>query len=193
MADSELDVLEERLDKLENIVFGSADKDAFYPKERHLRKECIENLNNFNTKLVSAVSDKSNVKAAYQKLPELMKILDPAYSETLTLSSPAIVDLILTDENFIEEQAARLEVIEKLQNSVDSEHMRAVPKYENQFQKMSQIHLKQQDQTAELTAEIQDLMAAYNSTITLLSKQFLQWDEIVTKLELSLQRKKPLD
>lgn len=32
MADHELDALEERLDFIENIVFGNSEKDAFYPK-----------------------------------------------------------------------------------------------------------------------------------------------------------------
>lgn len=34
MADHELDALEERLDFIENIVFGNSEKDAFYPKVR---------------------------------------------------------------------------------------------------------------------------------------------------------------
>lgn len=52
--------------------------------------------------LIVIISIKIDYKPFFAvSVSELTDMLDPAYSETLTLSSPAIVDLILTGNNTI--------------------------------------------------------------------------------------------
>jgi len=64
---------------------------------------------------------------------------------------------------------------------------------EGRLQDLCKIHLEQQDNAVELTDETKELLLRYNNTITLLSKQFVQWDELVTKLEIAAQPRKVLE
>ncbi|KAL3866949.1 hypothetical protein ACJMK2_044194 [Sinanodonta woodiana] len=186
MADDQLDALERRLENLEKTVFGGADKDAYYPK-------CVDTLTNIQNKLNTAVAGRKKIGRLYERLSELQCYLDPRSADELTLSQGAKAELILAEEEFLCKQAARFDTMQKLKDTVDSEHIKAVPSLAPKLQDLSQLQIKQQDQTAELTEDTRHLLASYNSIITILSKQFVQWDEILTKLEQETQSKTVFD
>ncbi|XP_061172365.1 dynactin subunit 3-like isoform X2 [Saccostrea echinata] len=176
MADHELDALENRLDIIENKVFGSSEKDAFYPK-------CIEKLANIQEKISTATKNKKRISEIYRKSKEVQKYLDPAYTDEMTMSDEAKEEVIIAEEEFLRGQAKHLEMMEELKSTLDSEHLKSTPKFTEKFEALSHIQIKQQDQTSELTEEARKLLATYNNIITLVSRQFVQWDEILTNIE----------
>ncbi|KAK7481321.1 hypothetical protein BaRGS_00027401 [Batillaria attramentaria] len=191
MADTvQLDVLEKRIGALESIVFGNADKDALYPKDKAPRVQCIESLLGLQSKIMAAVAGKKKITQVYEKLPELRQYMDPAYTDELVLSEDAKGEVILAEEEFLRQMASQLQAIKEHEESVSSEHVKNVPKLSGKLQELSQIHIQQQDETAEVTEEAAKLISAYNSAITNLSKMFVQWDEELTKLEMRSQSKK---
>ncbi|KAK6180411.1 hypothetical protein SNE40_012574 [Patella caerulea] len=191
MADSEqLDVLEKRIESLEQIVFGCAEKDALYPKVSESDIKCIESLVEINNKLSTAITGKKRIPKAFSKVSDLKMCLDPAYSDELTLSESAKTDTVLAEEEFLKQQAARLDTMQQLEEMIDSEHIKAVPKFSSKLHELSQIHINQQDQAALVTEDVQKLLDSYNTIVTLLSKQFVKWDETVTNLEIASQGKK---
>ncbi|XP_062574131.1 dynactin subunit 3-like isoform X2 [Saccostrea cucullata] len=176
MADHELDALESRLDIIENKVFGSSEKDAFYPK-------CIEKLANIQEKISTATKNKKRIAEIYRKSREVQKYLDPAYTDEMTMSDEAKEEVIIAEEEFLRDQAKHLETMEELKSTLDSEHLKSTPKFTEKFEALSQIQIKQQDQTSDLTDEARKLLATYNNIISLVSRQFVHWDEVLTSIE----------
>lgn len=183
MADHELDALEERLDFIENVVFGNSEKDAFYPK-------CIDKLANIQEKISTATKNKKRITEIYKKSGELQKFLDPAYTDEMTMSEEAMEEVIMAEEEYLTDQAKNLQKMEELKPTLDSEHLKATPRFTEKFEALSQIQIKQQDQTADLTEEARKLLATYNNIITLVSRQFVQWDETLTKMEAKKMKSK---
>ncbi|XP_045216917.1 dynactin subunit 3-like isoform X1 [Mercenaria mercenaria] len=191
MADN-LDVFENRLELLETRVFGGSNKDAHYPKESKPSK-CTDVLANVQTNLTKAVAGKKKINRIFDRLPELKECLDPARADEMTLSEAAKTEIILAEEDFLLQQSARLETLQQLQDTLDSEHIKAVPSLTGKLQDLSQLTIKQQDEAGKLSEEIESLLSTYNAIITLLSKQFVKWDETVTKIEQAKSSQKVLD
>ncbi|XP_025097895.1 dynactin subunit 3-like isoform X2 [Pomacea canaliculata] len=184
MADTvQLDGVEKRISALESIVFGNADKDALYPK-------CIESLLALQTKILASVDGKKKTEQVFANLPQLRQYMDPAYTDELILSDEAKSEIVLAEEDFLNRMASQLQVIKENEGAINSEHVRNVPKLSEKLQELSKIQIKQQDETAEVTEEAAKLIDSYNSTITTLSKIFIQWDEELTRLEMASKPKK---
>ncbi len=88
---------------------------------------------------------------------------------------------------------ALLEQVEALAPLLDSSHIKAVPKHATRLQALSQIHIQQQDQCEEVTEATKALLEEYNKMTILLSKQFVQWDELLSHLEAAKQVKPAME
>ncbi|KAG9334660.1 hypothetical protein JZ751_007378 [Albula glossodonta] len=67
-----------------------------------------------------------------------------------------------------------------------------VPEHTTKLQRLSQIHIKQQNQSEALSEEVKRQFEEYNKMMFLLSKQFSQWDETLRQLE-GAKQVKPVD
>ncbi|XP_041366782.1 dynactin subunit 3-like isoform X2 [Gigantopelta aegis] len=180
---TELDVLEGKIEALEAIVFGNADKDAQYPK-------CIDNMTSVQSNLFAVTAGKKKILRTFDKLPELEKYLDPAFVDDLTTPLSVKSEVILAEEGFLQKQAGYLDLMKSLEEYINSEHIRAVPTLSSKLHQLCELHIQQQDKAAELTEEVRSLLSNYNSIVNLLSKQFLQWDEVITRAEMEAGAKK---
>lgn len=181
---STLASVESRLSSLEDIVFGKSNKDVVYPK-------CIDTLHATSCHLAAATKGRDKINQIMKRLDEVEKYLDAEYGDSNLLSQSAKLEVILNSEDQIREKAHLLERVEILKHVLNSEHIKAVPAMTDELQKLSQLHLQQEPEAAELTEETKRLIAQYNDIINTLSKQFLTWNEILLKKEEeAAQRKK---
>ncbi|XP_074651395.1 dynactin subunit 3-like isoform X2 [Tubulanus polymorphus] len=176
MADVWLETVEDRVAKLEQFIFGDNDKDAMYPR-------CIDTLGAINTKLVSGVTGKEKFAKILNRLPEVERYMDHGFTDRLTLSDPAKLDILLAEEDWIKKQAADLERLQELQKILDSEHLKVIPSLNEKFQELTKRHIEQQDRVAEFSEETKDLLNQYQSVVNLISKEFVMWDQMVTESE----------
>jgi len=184
MADfKSVEFLEERIAALEALVFGAAEKDADYPK-------CIESLLDVQGKIQTALAGKKKATLLYEKLPELKRYLDHAYMDEMMLTEDACTETVLAEADFLEQQTTLLQKLSENQAHINSEHIQAVPKLAEKLQTLSRLQIDQQDGVAKLSDETCRLLSAYNNIVTLLSKQFLMWDERLTQLEVQAATKK---
>jgi len=178
--------LEKRLDGIEERVFGCLDKDIDYPKDT---PQVIDTLHTVNSQINASVAKRPNIEAMFKRIPELSQYLESDYVDRLTVAPETKLNVILSEEDTIRDQAAMLEKVQGLTAVLDSEHIKAVPTYQSRLHDLSHIHLQQQDKVVELTDDTSDLLTRYNNIITLLSKQFVMWDSVVTQLEVAAQHK----
>jgi dynactin-3 len=172
--------LDERIDRIDRLVFGQAEKDADYPKET---SRIVDAVHSISTQINAATAGRSRIDAVFKRLGELEQFIDPTYVDQLLLSANAKADLILADEAVIRGQAELLENMESKTAVLNSEHIRAVPSLQNRLYDLCKVHLQQQDDADEVTEETKQLVTHYNNVISLLSKQFVLWDEMITRLE----------
>ncbi|XP_034001573.1 dynactin subunit 3-like [Trematomus bernacchii] len=114
---------------------------------------------------------------------DLLKYLDPQFTDHITVPDAMKLEFILAEEDFLLTQAALLEQVSTLQPLLDSNYIRDVPEHATKLQRLSQIHIKEQDQTEAQSLEVKKLFEEYNKMMFLLSKQFTQWDETLRNLE----------
>uniref|UniRef100_A0A671R5A9 Dynactin subunit 3-like n=1 Tax=Sinocyclocheilus anshuiensis TaxID=1608454 RepID=A0A671R5A9_9TELE len=121
--------------------------------------------------------------ASFLSVEDLLKYLDPQFTDFICVPDAMKLEFILAEEEFLRSQATLLEQVHNLQPLLDSNHIKAVPELTTKVQRLSQIHIQQQDQNEELSAEVKKLFEEYNKMMFLLSKQFSQWDETLRTLE----------
>ncbi|GFO13666.1 dynactin 3 (p22) [Plakobranchus ocellatus] len=178
-----VDTLEQRITALESLVFGDVEKDADYSK-------CLESLLEIQGKINAALAGKKRAALLFEKLPELKKYLDHAYTDEMTLSDDARLEAVLAESDFLKQQAALWQKLSENEQNIQSEHISAVPKFSERLQSLSQIQLDQQDTVSDLNEESRKILNAYNNIVSLLSKQFVLWDETLTQLEIQASQKK---
>lgn len=188
-----IDILEERVKNLENLVFGSSDKDVECPKGKPANVKCVESLHNVHSKMMVSVAGHKNIAESFSKLAQIEKYLDPEYTDELTITQPAKLEMILAEENLIKQTASSMEELKCLEEVISSEHIKAAASSHEKMQALSQIHLKQQDEAARLTENVRRLLTSYNMIVTLLSKQFVLWDKMVTELEIQAKPVKKIE
>ncbi|XP_025894879.1 dynactin subunit 3, partial [Nothoprocta perdicaria] len=133
--------------------------------------------------LGNVASKRERIKILYKKIDDVIKYLDPQYIDRMAVPDAMKLQFILAEEQLIPAQAALLEQVKNLQPILDSPCIQAVPDHAAKLQRLSQIHIQQQEQCEVLTDAVKTLLEDYNKMTLLLSKQFVQWDETLTQLE----------
>ncbi|CAL1612051.1 unnamed protein product [Knipowitschia caucasica] len=169
--------LEARLQTLESRVYGDRRSKSSKPVK------CSESMGRIQTALACTANKRERVKILHKKIEDLVKYLDPQFTEHISVPDAMKLEFILAEEDFLTSQAASLEQVNSLQPLLDSNYIRDVPEHATKLQRLSQIHIKQQDQSDAQAVEVKKVFDEYNKMMFLLSKQFTQWDETLRALE----------
>ncbi|KAM9642105.1 dynactin subunit 3 isoform 1-T1 [Trichechus inunguis] len=192
---TDLQRLQTNVEELERWVYG--------PGGARGSRKVADGLVKVQVALGNIASKRERVKILYKKIEDLIKYLDPEYIDRIAIPDASKLQFILAEEQFILSQVALLEQVEALVPMLDSPHIKgccrvwilpseslaAVPEHAARLQRLAQIHIQQQDQCVEITEESKALLEEYNKTTMLLSKQFVQWDELLCQLEAAKQVK----
>ncbi|XP_030640615.1 dynactin subunit 3 [Chanos chanos] len=180
---NQVDSLDARLQVLEQRVYGEKGN-------RNKSAKCAETLAKINATLANTANKRERVKILHKKIEDLLRYLDPQFTDYIAVPDAMKLELVLAEEEFLRSQAGLLEQVHNLQPLLDSNHIKAVPELATKLQRLSQIHINQEDQNEELSAEVRKLFEEYNKLMFLLSKQFAQWDETIRRLEGPKQEQK---
>ncbi|XP_059845573.1 dynactin subunit 3 [Hypanus sabinus] len=181
---AELKRLQNRLEKLEAQLYGEK------PVQAGQFTDAVVKL---QTSLGNISSKRERIKSLYKKIDDLIKYLDPQYVERIDVPDAMKLEFILAEEQFIHSQVRLLELVKKHQPYLESEHIKAVPNYSSRVQALTQVQIQEQDQCNAITEDVTKMLDEYNKMILLLSKQFVQWEDMLTKLEAAKQIKPPTD
>ncbi|KAJ7335132.1 hypothetical protein JRQ81_013073 [Phrynocephalus forsythii] len=185
-AAAEVQQLQSRLDVLEERVYGGVPGGA---EGAGRSRQISDGLVKVQVALGNIASKRERVKILFKKMEDIIKYLDPQYIDRMAIPDAMKLQFILAEEQSIMAQAALLEQVNSLQPYLDSAHIKAAPDHAAKLQRLSQIHLQQQDQCEAVTENVRLLLEDYNRMTLLLSKQFVQWDEMLTHLEAAKQVK----
>ncbi|XP_059690054.1 dynactin subunit 3 isoform X1 [Gavia stellata] len=111
--------------------------------------------------LSNIAGKRERIKILFKKIEDVIKYLDPQYIDRMAIPDAMKLQFILA----------------------------AVPDHAAKLQRLSQIHIQQQEQRQDLADSVKTLLEDYNKMTLLLSKQFVQWNEILTRLETAKEAK----
>ncbi|KAM7077307.1 dynactin subunit 3 [Ciconia maguari] len=178
---AELRRLQWRLEELEQRVGGG--DGACGPRK------VVDELVKVQVALSNIAGKRERIKILFKKIEDVIKYLDPQYIDRMAVPDAMKLQFILAEEQAIPSRAALLEQVKNLQPMLDSASIQAVPDHAAKLQRLSQIHIQQQEQRQDLTDSVKTLLEDYNKMTLLLSKQFVQWNEILTRLEMAKEAK----
>ncbi|XP_032062668.1 dynactin subunit 3-like isoform X1 [Aythya fuligula] len=162
-----------RLDELEQRLGGGV-------CEPH---KVVDELVKVQVALSNIVGKRERIKILFKKIEDVIKYLDPQYADRMAVPNTMKQQFILAEEQVIPSRAALLERVKNLQPVLDSASIQVVPDHAAKLQRLSQIQMQQQDQCKQFSDGVKTLLEDYNKTTLLLSKQFIQWNEILMQLE----------
>ena len=111
-----LEILEDRVKRLEEKKFGLLPKDAEYP-------EVVSTLATLGGELCTALGTRDWMMMVMQRLQELERYLDPAYGESLEVSDSVRAELVLSREEQMQQQQQQLNTLHSLKHVLDSQHI----------------------------------------------------------------------
>uniref|UniRef100_A0A8B9CX94 Dynactin subunit 3 n=1 Tax=Anser brachyrhynchus TaxID=132585 RepID=A0A8B9CX94_9AVES len=168
-----------RLEELEQRLGGGA------CEPRKVADELVK----VQVALSNIAGKRERVKILFKKIEDVIKYLDPQYIDKMAVPDTMKQQFILAEEQVIPSRAALLEQVKNLQPVLDSASIQAVPDHAAKLQRLSQIQMQQQDQCKQFSDGVKMLLEDYNKTTLLLSKQFVQWNEILMQLEAAKEAK----
>ncbi|XP_033114970.1 dynactin subunit 3-like [Anneissia japonica] len=180
--DETVATLESRLKLLESRVWSS-----------NTESECgelVDDIHNIRKKLYNAALGKEKIQSLWKRMDELKFCLDPESIEKMTIFEDAKADIILNDEAHLREQAKQLEEVEQLKDVLDSDHLKVSSNSTDRLQPLITVQVDQQDKAVKLDEETRKLLEAYNNIISMVSKQFVLWDETITAQEIKQKLRK---
>ncbi|KAF1586020.1 UNVERIFIED_CONTAM: Dynactin subunit 3, partial [Eudyptes robustus] len=137
--------------------------------------------------LSNIAGKRERIKILFKKIEDVIKYLDPQYIDRMAVPDAMKLQFILA-EGMVFILVTNPTCCKT--NKMDfSSVLSAVPDHAAKLQRLSQIHIQQQEQRQELTDRVKMLLEDYNKMTLLLSKQFVQWNEILTQLEMAKEAK----
>uniref|UniRef100_A0A8B9U7E2 Dynactin subunit 3 n=1 Tax=Anas zonorhyncha TaxID=75864 RepID=A0A8B9U7E2_9AVES len=172
-----LERLRWRLEELEQRLGGGA------CEPRKVADELVK----VQVALSNIAGKRERVKILFKKIEDVIKYLDPQYIDRMAVPDTMKQQFILAEEQVIPYRADLLEQVKNLQPILDSPSIQAVPDHAAKLQRLSQIQMQQQ--CKQFSDGVKALLEDYNKTTLLLSKQFVQWNEILMQLEAAKEAK----
>ncbi|AWP15755.1 putative dynactin subunit 3-like [Scophthalmus maximus] len=112
------DNLEMRLQALESRLYGERRNKSGKPVK------CAESLSRIQAGLTNTANKRERVKILHKKIEDLLKYLDPQFTDHITVPDAMKLEFILAEEDFLLSQAALLEQVSSLQPLLDSTYIR---------------------------------------------------------------------
>lgn len=189
MSSDAIDVLEERLRRLEEAITGNANINELGTSKL---AEAIDELNN---RINIALTGRERIQSLIKRIPEMNSLLDSRIydDDDHVLDATVKMNIILAEEQCIEDITTQLEKIDEMKSVLDSEHIKHVPNMTEKLTQLKLIQLSQKEEADSISNEVRDLLESYNNTILTTSQLFSKWDTIVTKAEIAAAPKKTVE
>ncbi|KAF5905732.1 dual specificity protein kinase TTK, partial [Clarias magur] len=150
MEGSGADELDNRLQALEKRVYGERGQSSKPVK-------CVESLAKINSALANTANKRERVKILHKKIEDLLKYIDPQFTDHIAVPDAMKLEFILAEEDFLRSQAALLEQVNNLQPLLDSPHIKGMDEEENTERKL---------QIAMLCQKLEKIKRYYNDDDT---------------------------
>ena len=166
-------------DRIERVKAKLLDDYEFVGRDR---KPILKQLHELEER-VTELGSRENVKNAWEAIEELETLLTPELVQRLGTTDDMKTEVVLHQSEEIEKMASQLAKVKELKDNINSENFQGIEEVERKLVSLSKVHVSQQHVTAEMSKEVAELLANYNMIIEDLCQKFVEWDQLLTKME----------
>ncbi|XP_031549145.1 dynactin subunit 3-like isoform X2 [Actinia tenebrosa] len=182
-----LTILERRIDELESKVLSNEEDLKKFQNE-----SCLDTLVRVQNELQRLPTKYYRISETWKKIKELENYLSTEFLERVALSDDVKADIIMAGENQLQSCCEKLHEIEDLKKIVSTEPLKDLPTLSSKMQPLIEVQINHQEETEHTSSQLNKLLSHYNNIVSMLSKQFIEWDNILTRMEVDLDTK-PLE
>ncbi|XP_031549148.1 dynactin subunit 3-like isoform X4 [Actinia tenebrosa] len=127
-------------------------------------ESCLDTLVRVQNELQRLPTKYYRISETWKKIKELENYLSTEFLERVALSDDVKADIIMAD----------------------------LPTLSSKMQPLIEVQINHQEETEHTSSQLNKLLSHYNNIVSMLSKQFIEWDNILTRMEVDLDTK-PLE
>ncbi|XP_020915749.1 dynactin subunit 3 [Exaiptasia diaphana] len=187
MADEQgevLSIVEKRLQEIERRVLSSEED-----LKRFQNESCLDTLGRVQNELQRLASKYQRISETWKKMKDLENFLSAEFMDKVALDDDSKADIVISGENQLRLCCEQLHEIEDMKKIVNTEPLKDLPTWSSKMEPLIEIHINQKELLDGTTSRLNNLLSNYNNIITMLSKQFVEWDNILTRMEIELDTK----
>ena len=166
-------------DRIERLKVKLLDDYEFVGRDR---KPILKQLHELEER-VTELGSRDNIKHAWESIEELETLLSPELLQRLGTTDEVKADVVLHRAEEIEKMASQLAEVKELEDNINSDSFQGIEEVEKKLVPLAKVHVSQQHTTEEISKEVSELLANYNMIVEGMSHKFMEWDNILTKME----------
>jgi len=179
-----IESLEDRVRNLQKVVLSQQNLEGAPDAQ------VCDSLLDVNKKLNDATAKHAVIQQVWKKLDQLESYLDVEYLAKIQSSVDEMkADVVLARADQLTVTASRLEEISKHQDALNDSSLKGIPEHSSKLEPLIQVHIEQEQDQLELNERVNELLTVYNSVVSSISQQFIEWDNQVTQCELAVREK----
>ena len=132
---------------------------------------------------VTELGSRDNIKHAWEAIEELESLLTPELLQRLGTTDEVKAEVVLHRAEEIEKMASQLAEVKELQDNINFESFQGIEEVEKKLVPLAKVHVSQQHTKEEISKEVAELLANYNVIVEGLSQKFMEWENLLTKME----------
>lgn len=129
-------------------------------------------------RLTDEFTKTEGVSALWSKISDLEKVLDPNYLSNLKLSDSAKSELLVGYAEQLKDLSKPIEELQQLKDYSNHAEFQGLEDHEKRLTNVARSHAHQEQQVAELSQQVHQLLSAYSKIMLQLSAQFIEWGEV---------------
>eukprot|EP00055_Hartaetosiga_balthica_P016974 m.110385 g.110385 ORF g.110385 m.110385 type:complete len:141 (+) comp9219_c4_seq2:316-738(+) len=114
---------------------------------------------------------------------EIEKVVSFSQVENLEPLDVSRAQVILADEERLKDMGRKYDSIRRNEECLNSKPLQDVPNSMEKLQSLKALHIDQINASEEHKRRVMNILEAYNTVVMLISKQFMEWDAVLTSLE----------
>ncbi|KAI9558471.1 hypothetical protein GHT06_015258 [Daphnia sinensis] len=174
---TELDLVEERIKRLEKFVLGQG-------VSEHNEEKLIDTLLGVSEKLASVLSKNEKVSSALKRADEIKKFADPLFAESDGVISENVkLQLLHSKEGEIKEALGNLQKLNGIKSVLDSQAIKDVPYLEGKINKISLHQEIQEKKVLNLSNDTYALIKCYSNFVNDVSQKLAEIEKLVQNIE----------
>ncbi|KAK3727182.1 hypothetical protein QZH41_015202 [Actinostola sp. cb2023] len=179
-----LSIVEKRIEELERRVLSNDEDLKTFQNE-----SCLDTLGRVQNELQRLATKYYRISETWKKMKELENFLSAEFMDKVALSDDSKADIIIAGENQLKSCCEKLHEIEDMKKIINTDPLKDLPTWSAKMEPLIEIQINHQEAVEGTNIRLNNLLSNYNNIITMLSKQFIEWDNMLTRMEIELDTK----
>jgi hypothetical protein len=179
MAYAQIDLLADRVARLEELVFGAQHASSDKQENINLSSEILK----VNSALTQLAQKDEVVQRFWTAYADVSSVLSAPAFEDAILSTAAKEEIILSGEMTLRDIAEQLKQLESLGDFLNTPAQHDLPALCVKISPLEQVHISSREDIEGLSHRLNSTLTSYNEIVALLSRKFLLWDRAVSEIE----------